>query len=269
MASTYIITANGQEDVGGEDLAVLYRGVRRVADMNKRPSNEHVKACVSQVLQEEAREEVASLRKLKPRGVLTKLSSFSPLRADWLIDHLSCQLHRELRLLLYRELGNKPVPLRMDQKPNLGADSTPKQRHYQLFWYLWRLRITEPDVRRDLGGVPRFFVVADQDRIITNKKTVMPSDPLGPIHAKVWPKLGRELNKRGHPIKDPERKNRTAESIGVSRSTLGRYLAANLSVEITPDGAGGLYLKYTTDDVVKALETSTQKKRKQRKSGDS
>jgi hypothetical protein len=263
---SYITTADGREGDGGEGLAAIYRGVRRVAGTNKRPSNEHVKACVSQVLQEEASEEAASLRKLKPRGVLTKLASFSPLRADWLIDHLSRRQQRELRLLLYRELGNKTVPLRMDQKPNLNANSTPKQRRYQLFWYLWRLRITEPDVRRALGGVPRIVVIGDGDGIITNKKTGMPSDPLGPIHAKMWQGLGRELNKHLHPIKDPESKNKNAKSVGVSRSTLQRYLGDGPWPKLTPDGKGGLYTKYTLDDFVEALEKSSQRKRNKRKS---
>jgi hypothetical protein len=115
--------------------------------------------------------------------------------------------------------------------------------------------------QRALRGVPRIIVVADGDAILTNKKTGMPSDPMGPIHAKTWLMLGRELNKHGHPIKDPESKNRTAKSIGVSRSTLQRYLKTNLPERPTPDGKGGVYTKYTMNDVLEAVETSSQKKR--------
>ncbi|MBA3474375.1 MAG: hypothetical protein H0T57_14300 [Rubrobacter sp.] len=264
----YVIIKNGQENVVGEDLSVIYRGMRPTAEAGARgeqPSHEQVKAGVCHDLEETVNKEVASLQDLRPRSVLTKLLSFPPLRADSLAGYLSCQQQRELRLLLYRELGNKPVALRIDQAPKLSANSTLDQRRYQLLWRLWRLRVTEPDSRRALGGVPRFLVVGDADAIITNKKTGMLSDPLGPIQAKVWPRLGRELNKHGYPIGEPESQNRSAKSIGVSRSTVQRYLEAGPSPRLTPDGKGGLHTEYTIDDVVEALEKSSQRKRNKRK----
>ena len=51
----------------------------------------------------------------------------------------------------------------------------------------------------------------------------------------------------------------------MSRSTLQRYLKADLPVKLMPDGKGGVYTEYTMDDVLKAVETSSQKKRNKRK----
>jgi hypothetical protein len=81
----YVSIDNGQETVGGEDLAIVYRGLHRAADTNtrrERPLPEHVKACVSRVFQEAVNDQVASLRRLKARGVLKKLLSLPPLPAD-------------------------------------------------------------------------------------------------------------------------------------------------------------------------------------------
>ncbi len=96
---------------------------------------------------------------------------------------------------------------------------TLKQRQAWLHWYIWCLRMHKAETRRISGGVPLVVVVADGDRLLTSDITGLPADPLGPIHAPVYRALGRELNRHGHPIKDPESESRIARSLGVSRDS--------------------------------------------------
>jgi len=265
-------TNEGQEVVGGEDLSAVYTGVCRAADRaSKRelPLDEHFLTCISEAIAEEKQSRAKYWNGLKPRALLEALSSTSLPRAVRVIDHLDSEQTHALSRLLYRELGDKPRPLLMDREMKLPAEPTLKQRYAYFHWYIWVSHMHAPESQRALGGVPQIIVVTDGDAILTNKKTGTPSDPLGPIHAKVWPRLGRELNKHKHPIKDPESKNRTAKSIGVTRSTLQRYLQADLPVKLMPDGKGGVYTEYRMDDVLKAVETSSQKKRNKRKPEDS
>jgi len=109
------------------------------------------------------------------------------------------------------------------------------------------------------------MIIADGDRILVNRSTGQSADPLGPIHAPVWRALGRELNKHGHPIKDPESENRIAKSIGVSRDKLRKFPA--LPIKVTPDGKGGVHYEFTGDDLLKAIEASSRKR--PRKTADS
>ena len=269
LCDLYIVPSNeGQEVVVGEDLSAVYAGVRRAADsasQSELPLDEHFLTCISKAIAEEKQTRAADWNGLKPRALLAALSSTPLRRAARVIDHLDSERTNALSKLLYRELGDKPRPVLLDREMKLPAEPTLKQRYAYFHWYIWFSHMHGPESQRALGGVPRIIVVADRDAILTNKKTGTPSDPLGPIHAKVWPRLGRELNKHKHPIKDPESKNRTAKSIGVSRSTLQRYLKANLPVKLMPDGKGGIYTEYTMDDVLKAVETASQKKRNKRK----
>jgi hypothetical protein len=74
--------------------------------------------------------------------------------------------------------------------------------------------------------------------------------------------LGRELNKRGHPIKDPESEHRIAKSVGVSRGKLRSY--PHLPIEIAPkadhDGKVVVSYKYTEGELLRAIEASSRKK---------
>lgn len=167
-------------------------------------------------------------------------------------EYLNNQQRSGLRELLYRELGNRPVLILLDREPT-------EQRKW-LYWYLWRWEMTQPGVKRTLGRVSQYLFAAQSDTLPTNKQTGEPLDPLGPIHAKVWPRLGRELNKRGFSIKDPESKSRTARSLGVDRSTLKRYLKADIGEEPVPDGAGRVNYQFTDEDAIRSIEVVMRKR---------
>jgi len=262
LCGIYVLTAGGQEAIGAVDhLSIIYAGVRRAADTvtaSGEPLHEHLKACVAASIGEETSHRVASLNGLKARDLLSALASTTSLGAALLIDHLENKQRNALSKLLYRELGDKPRLLAMDRAPTMPPNPTLQQRYKWLHWYLWCLEMHKPERQRVVGGVPQIIVVADGDRMLTNRKTGQPVDPLAAIHAPVWRVLGRELNKKGHPIKDPESESKIASSAGMSRDKL-RSLP-KLPVNITLDGEGRVVYEYTGDDLLKAIEASLRKK---------
>lgn len=254
-----------------EDLAPIYGSIRRAAGSvaaSGKQFHEHVEDCMARTVARESTEEAERLRGLKTRFLLELLSTVTLNRARFILAFLDEDQRRDLSRQLYRELGNKPRPVRMDTEPKMPAHPTLKQRYGWLHWYLWRSFMHRPEVRHQLGGVSRISVIVDGDRMLKNRKTGKFSDPLGPIHAKVWPILARELNKHGHPIKDPESKRRFAASMGVSRSTFNRYEAENAPVKISLEGKARVKYELTMNDVLRSLEIASRKRPANRKKGD-
>ena len=242
-----------------EDPEIIHAGIREAVStvaLSGVQFHEYVGACVAKKITEEAAETVEQLHELKPRALLKLCDGTTLERTRFIVEHLREQQRRALSNLIFQELGGKPRLLRMDQEPSMPERPTLKQRRAWLHWFIWCLRMHK------LGGVPLVVAVADGDRMLTNKKTGQLADPLGPIHAQVWRVLGRELNKRGHPIKDPESEHRIAKSVGVSRDKLRSYPHQPIKIEpgVGPDGKVVVRYEYTGDDLLRALEASSRKK---------
>lgn len=248
-----------------EDLGIIYTAIRRATStvaISGKQFHEHVEACVTQIIAEESAEVVGELWCLKARVLLERLAAVTQDRASFIIAYLTEAQRRDLSRRLYRELGDRPRLLPMDREPKLPAQPTLKQRYAWLHWCLWSQSMHSQDMRRRLGGVPRIIAVADGDAMLINKSTGLPADPLGAIHAPVWRALGRELNRIGHPIKDPESERKIAKSIGVSRDKLGGL--PNLPVKIKPNGKGLVDYTFTDDDLIESLTAMSRKKPKRK-----
>jgi hypothetical protein len=226
------------------------------------PFLEHVEDCVAESILEKSAELAKDLKLSKPRGLLELCATVSLQRSSFIIERLSDEQRLGLSRSLYRELGSKPRPLRMDKEPQLPADPTLKQRYAWWHWYIWWLKMHEPETREAFDGVPKAIIAMDGSRMAKQRDTGKVIDPLGPIWVKHWSALTRELNKRGHPIKDPESKSRLAKSLGISRSTVQRYFDADVPMKNTPDGKGGVYAEFDMSALLRALDASSRKKRK-------
>ncbi|CAA9233021.1 MAG: hypothetical protein AVDCRST_MAG93-973, partial [uncultured Chloroflexia bacterium] len=183
LCDVYVFVVDGVEFVGGADLGVIQAGVRRAANtvaQSGRSMHDHVRACVTETLEEEQSRRVAYINRLKPRELLSTLVSTTLRRAALLMHYLSNEQRHALSTLLYHELGNKPRPVRMDRELELPAEPTLQQRYAWVHWYLWCMRMHSPEMQQRLGGVPRIIVVGDRDAQLTNKKTGDLADPLGP-----------------------------------------------------------------------------------------
>jgi hypothetical protein len=238
--------------------AGIHEAVSTFAMSDTAQFHEHVQTCVTETILKKSAELARKLRQLKPRALLEECNSATLIRARFIVEHLREDQRAALSSLLFHELGGKPRPLRMDKEPQIPEHPTLKQKQAWLHWYIWCLRMHKPEMQRVSGGVPLVVVVADGDRLLTNKETGLPADPLGPIHAPIYRALGRELNRQGHSIKDPESESRIARSAGVSRDKLRSY--PDLPIKIESDGPGRIKYEYTGDDLLASIEASLRKK---------
>jgi hypothetical protein len=244
-----------------ENPETIHEGVHRAVSTQALSGvqfHEHVEACVVKIILEESAKLVEELQQLKPRPLLNLCDTATLERTRFIVEHLRTEQRTALSNLLFHELGGKPRLLRMDQELKLPEHPTLKQRRAWLHWYIWCLKMHRPEMQHLLGGVPLVMAVADGDRLLTNKRTGQPANPLGPILAPVWRELGRELNRHGYPIKDPESESKIAASIGVSRDKLRSY--PNLPIKTTIVGPGRVKYEYTGDDLLKGIEASSRKK---------
>lgn len=244
-----------------ENVGIIHTAIRRAVSSvaaSGRSFHEHVETCVAQAIAEVSSSAITELRQLKIRPLLKLLMASTLDRAHFIVTYLTKEQRRDLSRLLHRELGDKPQLLRMDKELNLPAEPTLKQRYAWLYSQLWRQKMHSVEVRQRLGGVPQIMAVVDGEAMLTNRDTGLPADPLGAIHAPVWRVLGRELNKNGHPIKDPESERRIAKSIRVSRDKL-RSLP-KLPIKIEPDGKGRVDYTFTSDDLIESLTAMSRKK---------
>ena len=207
-------------------------------------------------------ERIAAFRQLRaqeilPRllaGVRNELHEYMAVH----MNHLTGAQRSDLTALLHDQLSDEPVIfLRMDET------GEPKKPELWLFWYLWRLSLVE--IKEQLGGIPRFYPALRRGALPFGKDGY-PRDPLGPIHAKVYQKLGRMLP--SHPKRDPKSKSTTAASLrvqkdakGVNRSVLERYLKADVPVTMTPNGEDAIDYTFTAADMLASIKTVCGEKR--------
>jgi hypothetical protein len=245
------------------DEAIILGTVRKAAttvtEHRNRPVHEHVKICMVEAL----RDAVAAFDDwfygAEPQDLLPLLLSLPRAIVVEAGEYLNHKQRSGLRALLLQQLGNKAIPVFLDREP--------EEPRRWLHWYLWRLEMEAPEKKRALRGVPRVLIDIGGEAWPTNRGGE-PLDPLAPVHAKVWQRLGRELNKHGYPIKDPESKTRLAQSFDVSRSTVDKFLEAGILPTLKPDGTGGVVYEATLSDFTDSIEMTRKIKRGRHKTND-
>lgn len=247
-----------------EDMGIIHTAIRRAASSvaaSGKAFHEHVETCVSRTIAEESSAEITELRQMKTRPLLKLLTTTTLDHSRFVLTYLTEEQRRDLSRLLYHELGDDPRLLPMDREPELPSQPTLKQRYAWLHLQIWQQKMHSVEMRQLLEGVPQIIAVADGDAMLINKSTGLPADPLGAIHAPLWRMLGRELNKRGRPIKDPGSERRIAKSIGVSRDKL-RALPELGNPK--PDGKDGAESTFTGDDLLESIKAMSRKKPKRK-----
>jgi len=215
-----------------------------------------VRTSVAEELAERRDEKIKELRGQRAREILPSLLEITRRNscdAAVLLDHLTVHQRSDLKVLLHDELSEKPVIyIRMDREP--------EEARMWLFWYLYHSEIAQPENKQAMGGIPMYCFAIRRGAVRTNKaKDIV--FPLGPMYAQIYKKLGREINKHGHQIKDPESVNRIAKSLNVSHATASAWLKEDVPVKIRPDGRGGVYWDFTNVTVERCVEIVTGKKR--------
>lgn len=250
------------------DFALLFGSVREAAETvtnyRQRAIHEHVKFCMAEKLACAVDNFNKWFNEADAKHLLPLFLSLPRYNTALLVTNLSGEQRSDLIALLHDQLTDEPtIFLRMDE---VGE---PKKPELWLYWYLYLadLKKHREKFEEELGGVPRYLIATRRGAIPTDKDGKL-LDPLGPIHAKIYQRLGRELNKHGHRFKEPESKSKLAKSIrthkdakGVDRSTLNRYLKADIPVPMDPDGEGGVYYDITSEAINQSIKVVRGQKR--------
>ena len=162
-----------------------------------------------------------------------------------MIEH-SVSVYMPTRSLLAEALSESPVIY-------IQADREPEDARLWVYWYLHHSELARPEVKQSLGSIPR-HVIAIRRGAVRNKAGEVVF-PLGPMYAHVYMALGREINKHGRNIDNPQSVNRIAKSLKVSHGTATSWLAQDLpGLKIRPDGEGGVFWDFTLATVARCVE---------------
>lgn len=232
------------------DFSTLREGARHALDTypanRDKPVSVHVKTCVSEKLASWRDKSIARMRESRPEEVLSAVLEVPRYDAAVLLDHLSPEQCSDLKYALYPKLSESPVI-------HLQTDREPEDVHSWVYWYLHRSQLTRPEVKQDLGGIPKDAITVRRGAVRHKAGKVI--FPLGPMYAHVWMALGGEINKYGRDIEQPQSVNRIAKSLNVSHGTVTAWLAQDLpGLNIRPDGEGGVFWDFTLATVARCVE---------------
>ena len=239
------------------ELAVIAarRAAQTLRDKPGRNLLHYVKRCVGDVLREREAEQRNRLRQLTAEQALGIATRLPRDQAAFVLDRLSQRQRHALIELVHRHKGGEGR-----REISLNPRHEPKDALLWLVWYAARRNAEHPLIERAStreNRPPQTFVLIDPGgKIGTQRKNKRgePIDLAGPMHAKTFAMLGRELSERGYPIKDPLGKPRIAKSLGVSRDIVRRYLKrADELPDPFPDG-GGVTIKFTLGDLLRSAQ---------------
>ncbi len=186
--------------------------------------------------------------------VLTK----RPEVAAYLVEESSFdQVQEMLEILIAARTGNKPAFYRMPK--GAPCDYLDWLTRHAFIRYASDSRIRQIAEEPARKGVK---VLLSSPRLPhkANRRNGKPVDYMAPIHAQVMEKLGHELNKHGHKVKD-HGVGKFAYSLELDRSTVRRYLEEDLLIKLTPDGKGGVDVEFSVESTARARAAVLGKKR--------
>jgi hypothetical protein len=241
--------AAGEEQV----LAVIPKGLkyagRTFAENCDKPVGEHIKSCIAAELASLRDKRIVETQKKSPEELLSVVLGWPRLNAAVLLEHLTFEQRSGLLELLFAH--TELMEIRLEDEPE-----------DELLWRLWYtavLQVIDPAVRDLLEGIERPIIVLLGEE--WGKPIPAEKNPAGPLHAKYFHLLHRELSKDGNAVKDPTSVSRVARLTGVkSRSTIDRYLASGAEVALTKDGRD-VHVRFTPDDILRSIEAVRGKKR--------
>jgi hypothetical protein len=243
----------------GEVVGISYpdiiasAGIRRAVDTitkvgGNRTLHEHVKACTAEVFAEcqaDAREE---WRKLAPEEILPHITMWSRPSAAVLLGHLTFEQRNGLLDLLFARTERKSLYMWLSDEPEDEL--------------LWRMRYTgalqalHSATRSEEDNSPVIILLEGWGN--PPPKGV---NSAGPMHARFFQQLVKDLRKGGHVIRDPESVARIARLTGKSRSTIDYYLASGVQVEVSLDDNGNARAQFRTKDIWDSVQIARRRKR--------
>ena len=229
-------------------------GIRRAVDTitkvgGNRTLHEHVKACAAEVFAEcqaEAREE---WRKLAPEEILPHIIRWSRLSAAVLLGHLTFEQRNGLLDLLFARTERKSLYMWLGDEPE-----------DELLWRIWytgALQALHSATRSEEENHPIIILLGEG----WGKHPPKGVNSAGPMQARFFQQLFKDLRKSGHVIRDPDSVARIARLTGRSRSTINYYLASGVQVEVSVDDKGDVRARFRTKDIWDSVQIARRRKR--------
>jgi hypothetical protein len=235
-------------------------GIRRAVDTitkvgGNRTLHEHVKACAAEVFAEcqaEAREE---WRKLAPEEILPHIIRWSRLSAAVLLGHLTFEQRNGLLDLLFARTERKSL--------YMGPGDEPEDELLWRVWYTGALQALHPATRSEEDNRPVIILLGEG----WGKPPPKGVNSAGPMQARFFQQLVKDLRKSGHVIRDPDSVARIARLTGKSRSTIDYYLASGAQVEVSLDDKGTVRAQFSTKDIWDSVQIARRRKRGRKPKG--
>ena len=242
------------------DAGVLRAGVSQA--LHTKLKDEHadivslIKTNIARELAERRDEKVRWLRSLKAKVLLPELLGLIQHNQHYnvaiFVDHLTGTQRSDLTALLHDQINDKAVIyVRMDRQP--------EEPRMWLFWYLHHSDLCTPEKKSKMGGIPRDLIAIRRGAVRTNRRGEIVM-PLGPMYAKVFEALKREMNKSRMLPKNPG-VNKIAEVLQADHSSVTRWLKEDLPLKLEPDGNGGVHYTFNLSTIQRCIEITAGKKR--------
>jgi hypothetical protein len=187
------------------------RAVTTAQDRRPEYLPKYVQDCAEEVARETTASQEAWLKGLTPEQILNIATMVPRRQAAFVLDRLSLPQLDALMELVHRRRGEERTEIRLTMEPE------PKDTLLWLAWYAARLiakdqLLERPYARKNRPPVT-FLLINSGGRIGVPRKNKRgePIDLAGPLHAKFFQRLGRELSKHGHMPLTPHDLLRSAE----------------------------------------------------------
>jgi hypothetical protein len=242
------------------DLTAVREGIRTAGDKfgenRNKPVSEHVKDSIAAELARLTERQIVATQKKRPEELLSKVLDWCRHDVAVLLEYLTFEQRDGLLELLFARADRSLVVWLRDE---------PEDELLWRIWYTaviqaydWKLsKVLQEDTR------PIFVPVGGLRRNPPPKGI----NPAGPMHARFYQQLVKELRQAGHDIQDPDSKSRIARLTGLDRRAISRYLDSDVQVGIAPDEKGRVRVQFRLKDLQRSAEVSRGKKRGRKTKG--
>jgi len=236
------------------DYTAVREGIRiaavEFANNRDKPISKYVKNSIAAELARLRGRRVAAARRQPPSELLSAVLGWQRPNAAVLLEQLTFPQRDGLLELLVARVDRSLVVWLRDE---------PEDELLWRIWYTAVLQAYDAKLSKVLRESTKpIFVPVGEGRKRLPPKGV---NPAGPVHARFYQQLVKELRKAGHAIRDPDSKSRIARLTGLDRRAITHYLDSDLRVGVALDEKGRVSVQFRIKDLQRSIEVARRKKR--------
>jgi hypothetical protein len=241
--------ATGEEQV----LAVIPKGLKHAghtfAESRDKPVGEHIKSCIAAELASLRDRLIVEAQDKSPEELLSVVLDWPRLNAAVLLEHLKFEQRSGLLELLFARTERKSLYMWLGDEPE-----------DELLWRIWytgALQALHSATRSDENSRPVITLLGEG----WGKPPPKGVNSAGPMHARFFQQLVKELGRSGHVMRDPDSVARVARLTGKSRSTIDYYLSSGVQVEVSVDDKGNVRAQFRPKAIWDSVQIARRRKR--------